>query len=301
MHVVAGVLDAVSVAAGDQFACVLHVGGRVSCWGRNDEGQLGNGTTMESATPVDARGLSDVVQLTAGGAHVCARTSDGSLWCWGRNDAAQLGLGDPANRSAPERLSLSAATDVDAGAAHTCAVLGDQPICWGANDYGQLGRGTYTLRENPGPAVWTNPVATISAGARHTCLLGRDRLVACWGDGTYGASGDVSEAFGVAVPTPVAISLPVTELHSGEAFSCATTGSGLLCWGRGDSYQLGGASSAARRVAVPTRVSASSGFTGSSLDDVFACARDPVGRVLCWGSVSLGSGGLFLTPTAIGF
>jgi alpha-tubulin suppressor-like RCC1 family protein len=90
------------VALGDRHSCARKEGGTLWCWGYNDYGQLGDGTTVHKSSPggVPALGTA-VVEVALGGHQSCARKEDGSLWCWGRNDFGQLGDGTTALRSSP--------------------------------------------------------------------------------------------------------------------------------------------------------------------------------------------------------
>src|SRR5689334_3998245 len=91
----------VSIAVGRQHSCaILGSQGTVRCWGRNDGGQLGNGTSSQSINqPVFVTGLANVVALTAGDLHTCAVRVDGTVWCWGDNLEGQLGNGGLTNLS----------------------------------------------------------------------------------------------------------------------------------------------------------------------------------------------------------
>ncbi|HEU0015526.1 MAG TPA: Ig-like domain-containing protein, partial [Longimicrobium sp.] len=92
------------------FACARTVQGATLCWGNNESGQLGNGTTTPSATPVPVGpdpGL-EAQSLDAGGAHACGMAADGTVYCWGRNDRGQLGTGDTGNRGSPTPTSSAA-------------------------------------------------------------------------------------------------------------------------------------------------------------------------------------------------
>ncbi len=136
----------VALAAGSSYTCAVTGGGAVQCWGRNDYGQLGDGTTTLRLTPVAVSGLgSGVVTLAAGVYQTCALTSDGAALCWGRNLFGELGDGTTTQRLAPVPVSGlgSGVAAVAAGSSHTCALTSGGAVqCWGYNYYGQLGDGT---------------------------------------------------------------------------------------------------------------------------------------------------------------
>src|SRR5947208_4628233 len=140
-----GVGAATAVDLGAFYSCALLQDGTVRCWGQNDLGQLGDGTTTNASTPVAVAGIGGAAALTAGGFHTCVRFPDGTIQCWGRNNAGQLG--DPGTTAfqspTPVRVAGLTATAVTAGGFHTCALPGDGTVrCWGQNDLGQLGNGT---------------------------------------------------------------------------------------------------------------------------------------------------------------
>ena len=137
--------DVVEVEAGGAHVCARKGDGTLWCWGMNDVGQLGDGTTMSRSSPVQVTTLgASVVGVSAGIRHTCARKADGTLLCWGLNGMGQLGDGTSTDRSSPVQVTAlgPAVVDVAAGMYFTCAAKGDSTLwCWGESRNGQLGYG----------------------------------------------------------------------------------------------------------------------------------------------------------------
>ena len=131
-----------AITLGEQHACALVSGGAM-CWGRNIEGQLGDGTTTSRPTAADVTGLtSGVAAIVAGTQHTCAVTDLGGAKCWGRNEAGQLGDSSTAQRTEPVDVSglSSAVVAIAAATYHTCAIVGSGNVkCWGLNFFGRAG------------------------------------------------------------------------------------------------------------------------------------------------------------------
>jgi len=92
-------------ADGSSFYTLAQYGW-VYAWGRNDKGQLGDGTTTDRSTPTRVPGLSDVTQLVTGTAHVCVTTYAGAVLCWGANQNGQVGDGTFVNRTSPVTVTF---------------------------------------------------------------------------------------------------------------------------------------------------------------------------------------------------
>lgn len=179
----------VKVAPGVNFSCALLSSGGVKCWGYNNTGQLGDGTTTSRLAPADVSSLtSGATDLTVGFSHACAVVS-GAAKCWGTNTNGRLGDGSTTARTVPVTVTGlgSGVKTMAAGAgggqnSHTCAVTNaGAAYCWGSNDNGELGSGNYTSSLTPVLVSGLGSgVQQITAGETHTCALSAD-AARCWG------------------------------------------------------------------------------------------------------------------------
>jgi Regulator of chromosome condensation (RCC1) repeat len=281
-----------AIAVGGAHTCALTRAGAVLCWGINDHGELGDGSTTERLTPVAVSGLSSgVTAIATGDQHVCALTSAGGVLCWGANVHGALGDGTTTERLTPVAVSglSSGVTAIGAGGLHTCALTSAGGVlCWGANVFGAVGDGSTTDRDAPvSVSGLSSGVTALAVGEDHTCALTSAGGALCWGDNEDGDLGDGTATDRDAPVSVSGLSSGVIALAAGRHTCALTSAGGVLCWGNNDVGELGDGTTAHR----PTPVAVSglrSGVTAVSASADGTCALTSAGGVVCWGDNMFG-------------
>ena len=287
---------AVSVSAGESHSCAIQDNGELVCWGRNNFGQLGDGTNGISYSPKEV-GLSGVpVQISSGAWHSCAILNDASLECWGRNTDGQLGDNSNIDRSSPVSVSLGGkkALAVSTGVSHTCVVLNDWSLkCWGANNNGQLGIGSPSSSNSPETVTVGGNVVAVSAGRSHTCALLEDGDLKCWGDNANGQLGDGGVNQQNDASTVGNTLTGITSVDAGADHTCAIdTGKNVHCWGSSSEGQIGdGSTSSGVNPSVQIDLGQKLGALSVSAGSSHTCVVASNDLLRCWGG---GDGGLSL-------
>lgn len=188
-------------------ACAIMSGGVLKCWGKNAEGQLGIGSTINQGAPTTSVTLpKPAIMVTTGNSHTCALLSDYSINCFGDNGQSQLGLGIATSLNIGDDETPSVSSNVNvgftveqvvAGNYTTCALSFEgEAKCWGRNSKGQLGQGNTTAfgssntPNNLAPIKLGAAVSSMAAGSEHHCFLHNDSgKLKCIGSSVYGQLG----------------------------------------------------------------------------------------------------------------
>ena len=325
-----------SVSGGDAHSCAVTSDGGAYCWGGNADGQLGNGSTNNSAVPVvvstgGVLGSNAVSSVSAGAFHSCAVTTSGRAVCWGSNSRGALGNGGTSNSDVPVAVATGGVlqgktvTDVSAGGGHSCAVTSDGGgYCWGFNADRQLGDGkSDVLSVAPAVVVATSATtgkgfAHVDAGGNHTLAIAADTTTPppppipgpiAWGwngDGQLGNGTDEPEGVPVAVDTSGALAgKTVVDVSAGGSHSCAVTSDGgVYCWGYNGEGQLGNGGTVDSAVPVAVDTGALAGRTATSVSAGYGhtCVVTSDGGVYCWGyngEGQVGNGSTLDTPVPV--
>ena len=290
-------LSAPPISAGSCHNLALKSDGTVWAWGDNSSGQLGNGTTDNSTSPVKVSfpGGVTVTAIAAGGYHSLALTSNGTIYAWGYNNTGQIGNGTLAPAvTSPVKVSFPGGVTVTAIAAgdyYSMALTSDGTIyAWGDNSNGQLGNGTTVDKTSPVKVSSLSGVTTIAAGTNHSLALKNDGTAWSWGNNNNGQLGN--EQTGNSFSSiPVQVSFPggvtVTAVAAGFKYSMALANDGAV-WAWGFNYygQLGNGTN--NQSTIPVQISTLSGVTAIASGDYHSLALKGDGTVYAWGKNSDG-------------
>lgn len=282
-----------ALSAGDVSTCAVLANKTVKCWGRNNEGQLGNDSTMDSVRPVAVMGLTTATQVSVGYEHACARLEDGTARCWGSNSTGQLGNNSTTRSLVPVTvMGLSNVASIHAGVYISCARLTDGTVsCWGRG--GDTGNGIVANTLVPVAVQNLANVTQLSIAPNsgtatpvHVCGVRGDGTAFCWGANEDGQCGDGTQN-SARRPVNVMGITDALEISAGGTHACARRTSGLFCWGTAP--QIGDGT--VERKFVPTRVMTTETVDQLEVGGSFSLARTPAKGLICWGQNGRGGCG----------
>lgn len=235
------------ITIGTAHMCGLTTDGEAYCWGENGDGQLGNGTVIDTHIP--ARVISDIRfrSISAGGRHTCALDTNSAVHCWGANESGQAGAGSLRRSLRPKPLDGHHFVALTAGTRHTCALTADgRAWCWGENAAGQSGAAGGGYAQKPLPVSADMRFTAITAGWAHTCALTSAAQAFCWGANRYGQLG-TGRTDTEAHPQPAAVAGDIRFIAIDASFrTCAIDDEHQVhCWG-GPGVNPAGDAAAAR-------------------------------------------------------
>lgn len=283
----------VQIAGGEGHTCGLEGNGTVSCWGRNNHGQLGDGSSAQRTLPTLVRTTQRFTEISAGFYHTCGVTVSAEVWCWGHNNQGQQGQGTQSgDKLLPVRVRRDAQfVRVSANGTSSCALTSDgTAYCWGDNSFGLLGTGRGQNVLVP-VAVQGVTLTSIELGMSHVCGTTTAQRVVCWGSGGNAQIGHANLETGQP-PTVVDGVGAVRALASGRSHSCAAPeAGGIRCWGKNDFGQLGAGTQS--RFPEPVLVPDLSAARAIVAGAYHSCALTRTNATFCWGdngSRQLGDG-----------
>ena len=190
-----------SISAGGAHACAMNTTGNLYCWGANNHGQVGDGTTANRNSPTLI--TTSVSKVSLGRNHSCAVLTSGAVKCWGENSFGQVGDATTTQRTSPTSITLGGtglASDLSLGDNSSCAIMTDNKLrCWGSNSAGQLAIGSTTNATSPQTTNLGQDFRVFMAEAPkrgfHRCAIGWENSkqvpfqLKCWGDNSQGQLG----------------------------------------------------------------------------------------------------------------
>jgi RHS repeat-associated protein len=273
-------------ATGAAFTVAIQPDGTVWSAGRNDHGQLGNGTTTDSTSwvPVSVP-TGSLSAVAAGWDHAVALKTDGTVLAWGSNASGQLGDNSTSDSSTPVTVSgLSGIVAVTAGNEFSAALRNDGTVwTWGDNTSGQLGDGTYNDQHTPVQVTGLSGVVAISAGSGSLYALKSDGTIWSWGYNGHGELGTGSADENDRAPAQLPGLAHIIAISGGGSHGLGVRTDGTVwSWGGNADGELGNGTTTGAR--TPVQVSGITDAVAVSAQNTASHAVRADGTLLGWGT-----------------
>jgi len=277
------------ISAGYAHTDAIKTDGSLAAWGKNNSGQLGDGTTVDSHVPkAIGAGYAAIASGTGPDtAFTIAVKTDRSLWAWGNNTHGQLGDGTTNNSLSPKQIGTDTTyAAVAAGYYHSLARKTDGSLwAWGRNDHGQLGDGTAADSPTPKQVGTDTGYAAIAAGESHNLALKSDGSLWAWGKNDHGQLGDGTESDSL---VPKLIGAGYSTIAAGKYHTVALKSDGSLwTWGYNEAGQLGDGTLSGK--STPRQVGAATNYTAIAAGFGHTVALTSGGDLWAWGNNLYGS------------
>lgn len=272
--------------------CSIHNNGKVRCWGTNNQGQLGDGTTTDRLSPTAINSSEEFIALTVGYSYGCALSSQNKVFCWGRNNVGQLGDGTFVDRLSPVAVDPSESYRLikSNNGNSTCGLtVSDKLKCWGHNTEGLLGDGSMVNQNLPVCIDCAEDYVDFGLGGYHGCALTKSGKIKCWGKNSVGQVGDGTSATKF---TPVEIDSATiyVKLNVSNSVNCAlTSGKNIKCWGLNYRGAIGDGTTVNKL--SPTLIDSATQYDSVLTSTENTCGIRINGQIKCWGSNSHGQVG----------
>ncbi|MFH1232141.1 MAG: hypothetical protein V1709_11675 [Planctomycetota bacterium] len=295
------------MVAGNSHTIAIKTNGTLWAWGKNNYGQLGDGSTTNINTPTQIGTDTNWSVIAAGFCYTIALKTDGTLWAWGWNGYGQLGDGTTTNvTTGPKQIGTGTSWSAIAAAdRHTIALKADGTLwAWGYNASGQLGDGTTTQKTTPTQIGTDTNWSVIAAGGFHTIALKADGTLWAWGDNYYGQLGDGTTTNVTTGPKQIGTGTSWSAIADGSSHNIAIKTNGTLwAWGYNASGQLGDGTTTQKT--TPTQIGTDTNWSVIAAGGFHTIAIKTNGILWAWGdnaSGQLGDGTTTqkTTPTQIG-
>ena len=273
------------VATGYSYSMTIDVDGNLLTCGRNDYGQLGDGTTTNKTIPVKIKPDTKFKQISAGNSHSLAIDEEGNLWAWGNNGSGRLGDGTTENKKSPIKIKPETKfIQIACGVDFTVTIDSEGNLwSWGHNGNGQLGDGTMTNKLSPVQITSGTKFTQISVGSTHSLAIDEEGNLWSWGVNSYGQLGDGTQSPKL-IPVQITSSTKFTQISAGyNDNSLAIDEEGNL-WACGRNYegQLGDGTKINKLSLV--QITKGIKFKQLSIAPINSFAIDSEGNLWAWGN-----------------
>jgi alpha-tubulin suppressor-like RCC1 family protein len=304
--------DWAQVVASSFHTCGVRKNGKLYCWGKDNAGQLGNGSNETNVTaPQRIGAFEDWASVAAISDSTCGVRKNGKLYCWGSNRYGEIGDGTgPSNAPVTTPRRIGAAEDwtsVSAGYLHTCGIRGAGNLyCWGLNHCGQVGIGgtpddctisTPSPEDNPESFNAPKRIgtfgdwATVDAGGDHTCGVRKNGKLYCWGSNFAGQVGNGDAPVAAGAPTRIGDFQDWATVDAGGYHNCGVRKNGkLYCWGWNACSQVGNGDEStcefppALGPEAPVRIGSFEDWVDPGAGVFHSCGVRANGKLYCWGT-----------------